>query len=87
LVPRRLWARATTRLDDGLIVLSPCVPLDDGNDDECNTVTELLRGGQMWPVIDAVYPLTASREAFGRLQEASPFGKIRHPRTRKCNGA
>jgi hypothetical protein len=64
-----------------MIVLSPCVPLDDGNDDECNAITELLRGGQMWPVIDAVYPLTASREALGRLQEASQFGKIRHSRT------
>jgi NADPH:quinone reductase-like Zn-dependent oxidoreductase len=47
-----------------------------GNDAEFDAVTELLREGEMLPVIDAVYPLAASREAFGRLQEASQFGKI-----------
>ena len=47
-----------------------------GNDAEFDAVTELLRAGELLPVIDAVYPLDEAREAFARMQEGAQFGKI-----------
>lgn len=47
-----------------------------GNDAEFDAVTELLRGGELVPVIDAVYPLEESRAAFERMRLAEQFGKI-----------
>ena len=47
-----------------------------GNDAEFDAVTELLRTGELLPVIDAVYPLDEAREAFARMQEGAQFGKI-----------
>jgi NADPH:quinone reductase-like Zn-dependent oxidoreductase len=47
-----------------------------GNDDEFDAVTELLRDGELAPVIDAVYPLEESRAAFERMRLAEQFGKI-----------
>jgi NADPH:quinone reductase-like Zn-dependent oxidoreductase len=47
-----------------------------GNDAEFDAVTELLRSGEMLPVIDTVYPLDESRQAFERMREGEQFGKI-----------
>lgn len=47
-----------------------------GNDAEFDAVTELLRGGEMLPVIDTVYPFEESRQAFERMRQAEQFGKI-----------
>ncbi len=47
-----------------------------GNDAEFDAVTELLRGGELVPVVDAVYPLEESRSAFERMRQAEQFGKI-----------
>jgi NADPH:quinone reductase-like Zn-dependent oxidoreductase len=47
-----------------------------GNDAEFDAVTELLRAGELLPVIDAVYPLDEAREAFARMKEGAQFGKI-----------
>jgi NADPH:quinone reductase-like Zn-dependent oxidoreductase len=47
-----------------------------GNDAEFDAVTELLRRGELAPVIDAVYPLEESRAAFERMRQAEQFGKI-----------
>jgi NADPH:quinone reductase-like Zn-dependent oxidoreductase len=47
-----------------------------GNDAEFDAVTELLRGGELVPVIDAVYPFEESRAAFERMRMAEQFGKI-----------
>ena len=47
-----------------------------GNDAEFDAVTDLLREGDMLPVIDHVYPLDESREAFARMRNAEQFGKI-----------
>jgi NADPH:quinone reductase-like Zn-dependent oxidoreductase len=47
-----------------------------GNDAEFDAVTELLRAGELLPVIDGVYPLAESRQAFERMRDAKQFGKI-----------
>lgn len=47
-----------------------------GNDAEFDAVTELLRTGELPPVVDRVHALDESRQAFERMQEAEQFGKI-----------
>lgn len=47
-----------------------------GNDAEFDAVTELLRSGEMLPVIDSVYPLDQGRQAFERMRDREQFGKI-----------
>jgi NADPH:quinone reductase-like Zn-dependent oxidoreductase len=47
-----------------------------GNDAEFDTVTDLLRTGELPPVIDTVYPVEESRQAFERMRQAEQFGKI-----------
>ena len=47
-----------------------------GNDAEFDAVTELLRAGELLPVIDTIFPLAESRQAFDRMRQAEQFGKI-----------
>jgi NADPH:quinone reductase-like Zn-dependent oxidoreductase len=47
-----------------------------GNDAEYDAVTELLRAGDLLPVVDTVYPIEESRQAFERMRQAEQFGKI-----------
>lgn len=47
-----------------------------GNDAEFDAVTELLRAGEMLPIIDTVYPMAEGRQAFERMRQAEQFGKI-----------
>ncbi len=47
-----------------------------GNDAEFDAVTDLLRTGELPPVIDTVYPVEESRQAFERMRQAEQFGKI-----------
>lgn len=47
-----------------------------GNDAEFDAVTEILREGELMPIIDRVYPLEQARDAFERMQNAEQFGKI-----------
>ncbi|HJQ64762.1 MAG TPA: zinc-binding dehydrogenase, partial [Gemmatimonadales bacterium] len=47
-----------------------------GNAHEYAAVVEQLRRGQLRPVVDAVYPLEAARDAFARLDRGDQIGKI-----------
>lgn len=47
-----------------------------GNDAEYDAIVDELRAGRLYPPIDGVYPLEASREAFERLEKAEQFGKV-----------
>jgi NADPH:quinone reductase-like Zn-dependent oxidoreductase len=47
-----------------------------GNDAEFEAVTALLRQGELLPVIDGIYPLADSRQAFERMRKAEQFGKL-----------
>jgi NADPH:quinone reductase-like Zn-dependent oxidoreductase len=47
-----------------------------GSDAEFDAVTDLLRTGELPPVIDTVYPIEESRQAFERMRQSEQFGKI-----------
>ena len=47
-----------------------------GNAAEYQEVVRLAGEGKLWPVVDRVYPLSQSREAFDRLQAGEQMGKI-----------
>jgi NADPH:quinone reductase-like Zn-dependent oxidoreductase len=47
-----------------------------GNAREYAAVVEQLGRGQLRPIVDAVYPLEAAREAFARLDRGEQSGKI-----------
>jgi NADPH:quinone reductase-like Zn-dependent oxidoreductase len=47
-----------------------------GNAAEYAEVVRLAGEGQLWPVVDRVYPLAESRDAFARLEKGEQLGKI-----------
>jgi NADPH:quinone reductase-like Zn-dependent oxidoreductase len=47
-----------------------------GNDAEYDAVVGQLRQGRLYPPVDSVYPLSESRAAFERLENAEQFGKV-----------
>ena len=47
-----------------------------GNAAEYQEVVRLAGEGKLWPVVDRIYPLEQSREAFARLQAGDQFGKL-----------
>jgi NADPH:quinone reductase-like Zn-dependent oxidoreductase len=47
-----------------------------GNAAEYRDVVRLAGEGKLWPVVDRVYPLEQSREAFDRLESGQQMGKI-----------
>jgi NADPH:quinone reductase-like Zn-dependent oxidoreductase len=47
-----------------------------GNDAEFDAIVQLLRGGNLYPPIDRVYPLADARSAYERIERAEQFGKV-----------
>ena len=47
-----------------------------GSFDEYQEIVRLAGEGRLWPVVDRVYPLEQSVEAFARLQSGEQFGKL-----------
>lgn len=47
-----------------------------GSDAEFDAVVGALHDGRLTTVVDSVYPLAASRQAFERLESARQFGKV-----------
>jgi len=47
-----------------------------GSDAEFEAIVGELRTGRLMPPVDSVYPLTAGREAFARLESGDQFGKV-----------
>ena len=47
-----------------------------GNYTEYQEVVRLAGEGKLWPVVDRVYPLAQSREAFERMQSGEQLGKL-----------
>jgi D-arabinose 1-dehydrogenase-like Zn-dependent alcohol dehydrogenase len=47
-----------------------------GNDAELDAVVGRLRARELFPPVDATFPLSRAREAFERLESPTRFGKI-----------